>query len=235
MNRSMFLASSTSLFALAQAKASAQAVPGGTHDVERAADFDKSAFARAADRGLVRMVWEQVAFHPQVLANIKNAFNGLQFGFGHAPSQIAMAMANHGASSAYAYSEYLWRKYRIGEALKLKNAAGNAVTSNVYVKAPRAPELGANPDDENGFYQDTSIEALQARGLLMLTCHTAVEEQARAFVKGGFAPAGMTAGAVAADILTHLIPGAVVVPSMVATIAELQQLYRYGFISPAFA
>ncbi len=33
---------------------------------------------------------------------------------------------------------------------------------------------------------------LQHRGLVVLTCHTAVEEQARALVKGGYAPAGAT-------------------------------------------
>jgi hypothetical protein len=36
---------------------------------------------------------------------------------------------------------------------------------------------------------------------------------------------------VADDILTHLIPGAVVVPSMVATIAVLQTQYRYSYLS----
>ena len=40
-------------------------------------------------------------------------------------------------------------------------------------------------------YQDASIEMLQRRGLIVLTCHTAVEEQARASCKKGFAPAGM--------------------------------------------
>ena len=80
-------------------------------------------------------------------------------------------------------------------------------------------------------YQDVSIETLQRRGLIVLTCHTAVEEQARALVNKGFAP-GMTPSDVADDILTHLIPGAVVVPSMVATIAVLQARYHYTYISP---
>ena len=74
---------------------------------------------------------------------------------------------------------------------------------------------------------------LQKRGLIVLTCHTAVEEQARALVKNGFAPAGTSASAVADDILTHLIPGAIVVPSMVATLAVLQATYHYTYISPA--
>ncbi len=74
---------------------------------------------------------------------------------------------------------------------------------------------------------------LQQRGLIYLTCHTAAEEQARGIVKKGLAPAGMTAADVAVDILTHLIPGAIVVPSMVATIAVLQATYRYTYITLA--
>jgi intracellular sulfur oxidation DsrE/DsrF family protein len=73
---------------------------------------------------------------------------------------------------------------------------------------------------------------LQRRGMIVLTCHTAVEEQARAIVKRGFAPAGMTATDVAGDILTHLISGALVVPSMVATIAVLQSRYGYAYLTP---
>jgi hypothetical protein len=68
-----------------------------------------------------------------------------------------------------------------------------------------------------------------------MTCHTAVEEQARALVKAGNAPSDMSASQVADDILTHLIPGTHVVPSMMATIMVLQQKYHYGFQTLTFA
>jgi intracellular sulfur oxidation DsrE/DsrF family protein len=45
----------------------------------------------------------------------------------------------------------------------------------------------------------------------------------------------MTPSEVANDILTHLIPGTHVVPSMVATVAVLQQKYHYSYIAPTFA
>lgn len=234
MNRSVFLAGSATLATLTRAAASAaQSVPGGTHFVERKSDFDAAEFARVVDRGQIRMVWEQVSFHPQVFANVKNALNGLQFGFGYPAREIAMAMADHGPSSAYAYTDYIWDKYKIADAFKLKDAKGDPVTSNIYLK-PAKPVTSSDPDSEDSIYQDTSIESLQTRGVVFLTCHTAVEEQSRALVKGGFAPSGMTAQQVADDILTHLIPGAHVVPSMVATVGVLQQKYHYAFILPDF-
>jgi hypothetical protein len=232
MNRTAFLAASATLAAAGGSVAAAQTVPGGTHLVERKADFDADAFAAVVGRDAqIRQVVEAIAFKPGVWNNVKNVMNGLQFGFGYPANAILVAFAPHGPSAAYGYSDYLWKKYRIGEFHDLKDATGAPVTSNSYV-AKRAPaDTSADPDDDKGMYQDTSIETLQARGLIFMMCHTAVEEQARNLVKRGFAPAGMTGSQVAADMLTHLIPGAIVVPSMVATIAVLQAVYHYTYLT----
>ena len=237
MKRSSFLASSASLAAVAGGVASAaQTVPGGTHLVERKSDFSEAEFAKVVGKPAdIRQVWEAVAFHPAMFNNVKNALNGLQFGYGYAPGRIATAIAPHGPSSAYTYSDYIWQKYRIGEAFKTKDAKGDAVTTNVFLKPANTPDKAADPDAEGSLYQDTSIETLQSRGVVFLTCHTAVEEQSRNLVKGGFAPTGMSASQVADDILTHLIPGTHVVPSMVATIAVLQQRFHYSYITLALA
>ncbi|MGH8163378.1 MAG: hypothetical protein ACREP1_03485, partial [Rhodanobacteraceae bacterium] len=125
-------------------------------------------------------------------------------------------------------------KYRLGEAFALKDAQGQPVTSNVFLASKSPLDPSASPGDPGGFYQDASIVALQRRGVVFLTCHTAVEEQSRSLVKGGFAPAGMTAQDVADDILTHLIPGAIVVPSMVATVAVLQATFHYTYATLTF-
>lgn len=233
MNRTGFLAASASLAATAPALA--QTVPGGSHVVERKADFDAAGFAKLVGRpAKIRQVFEQIAFKPGVFANIKNAMNGLQFGYGYKPAEFAIAFGGHGPSAAYGYSDYLWEKYKLGDYYPLKDAAGATITSNVFLKAKSVFDTSAEPDDDKGMYQDTSIEMLQKRGLTMLTCHTAVEEQAKGIVKAGNAPAGMTQKDVADDILTHLIPGAVVVPSMVATMAVLQGEYRYSYVALTF-
>lgn len=231
MNRSAFLAAGGALAAAAGSVARAEPVPGGTHLVERTSDFDRAAFDAAVGRSAqIRQLWEAVAFKPAIWNNVKNSMNGLQFGFGYPAGSFVLAFAAHGPSSAYGYDEVVWQKYRIAEYLDLRDAAGAPAATNAYV-ARRAPlDPTSDPDDLAGMYQDTSIEMLQHRGLIYLACHTAIEEQARGIVKKGFAPAGATAGDVAADILTHLIPGAVVVPSMVATVAVLQATYRYTYI-----
>jgi intracellular sulfur oxidation DsrE/DsrF family protein len=231
MNRRGFLAASTVI--AASGVAPAQSVPGGTHLVERRADFDAASFEAAVARpARIRQLYEAVAFRPGVLNSVRNSFNGLQFGFGYARGEIAIVLAAHGPSAVYGYSDELWAKYRLGEFFKLADAAGAPIASNTFLRRRASIDPGADPDDAAGMYQDNSIEMLQHRGLAVLTCHTAVEEQARSLVKGGFAPAGATAGDVADDLLTHLIPGAIVVPAMVATIAVLQAKHHYTYLSP---
>jgi hypothetical protein len=230
MKRTAFL--SATVIAASTGAAMAQSVPGGTGLVERKSDFDATAFDRAVGRAAqIRQIYEAVAFKPTVLNNIKNSFNGLQFGFGYPADAIAVVLAAHGPSSAYTYTDYVWTKYRIGDFYKLTDASGAPLSSNVFLAEHAALNRNADPNDENGMYQDTSIEMLQRRGLVPLTCHTSVEEQARSLVKKGYAPTGMSPSDVAADILTHLIAGSIVVPSMVATIAVLQANYRYTYLT----
>lgn len=229
MNRRFFLAGSATIAAGTHA-AGAATIPGGEHFVVRRADFDETSFAATLGRpAQVRQVYEAVAFQPGVLGSIKNSLNGLQFGFGYPAGSLAIALAGHGPSSAYSFSDYLWKKYRIGDFFKLKDAGGMPVTSNVFLKSGVPFDPSVDPDDEKGMYQDASLEMLQRRGTVVLTCHTAVEEIARRLVERGYAGATSNAQEVADDILTHLIASAVVVPSMVATLAVLQSTYRYAY------
>ncbi len=230
MNRTGFLAASASLVAAGTAPAQALGVPGGTHLVERKADFDARAWNAAVGRpAKIRQLWDAVAFKPVIWGNVKNAMNGLQFGFGYAPDEIAVAWCGHGPSAAYVYSDYIWSKYRIGAFFGIHGADGAILEKNVFYPAKSSYDRTADPDDERGMYQDTSLAMLQRRGMVVNACHTAVEEQSRALVAKKFAPAGMTADDVAADILTHLVPGAMVVPSMVAAITVLQHVYHYTY------
>ena len=236
MNRASFLSSASAVAVAASSADAAAAVPGGSNFVERRANFDAASFVRAVNKPAdIRQVWEAVAFHPPLFTNMKNGLNGLHFGFGYPADRITMVFAPHGPSSAFTYTDYVWQKYRIGEFFGLKDASGKIIDSNIYLRPASAFESTSDPDDAQSFFQDTAIATLQSRGVVFLTCHTAVEEQARAIVKGGFAPSGMSATDVADDILTHLIPGAHVVPAMVAAIAELQQRYHYSYITLTFA
>ena len=235
MNRSSFLLASASVAALTGTANAAEVVPGGSLLVERKKSFDEAAFnAKLGRPAKIRQMCEAIAVKPVMWNNLKNSLNALEFGYGYPASGIATALAPHGASSSYTYSDYVWEKYRIGEFFGIKGDDGKIVMKNIWLKATAPYNTSADPDDEASMYQDRSIEMLQRRGLVVMTCHTAVEEQSRAIVKKGFAPAGLTATDVANDILTHLIPGSVVVPGMVATVAVLQARFHYTYLTLTF-
>ena len=58
MKRKSFLTASATLAALSGTAAGAQSIPGGTHFVERKADFNEAEFARLAARPAdIRQLW----------------------------------------------------------------------------------------------------------------------------------------------------------------------------------
>src|SRR5579863_1066844 len=203
------------------------------HLIARQADFDWPAFEELAGADAdIRQVWEAFAFRPPVFNNLKNSLNGLQFGFGIPSDRLRLVFAPHGPSNAYNYNDRIWRKYRIGKAMNLRDAKGELVTSNLFLQGNPAL-TSTDLDDERGAYQDTSITRLAERGVVFLACATALQEQARIVRDAGFAP-GMTATDIAREMLANLIPQAKLVPSMVGTIAVLQQRYGYAYITLDF-
>ena len=207
----------------------------GEHLIARKSHFDWPAFEQLVEGDTdIRQVWEAFSFRPPVFNNLKNSLNGLEHGYGFQPDRIRLVFAPHGPSNAYNYNDYIWQKYRIGEAMNLRDAKGDLVTSNAFLKRNPALSDSTELDDERGTYQDTSIEALHRRGVIFLACATALQEQARIVRDAGFAPPDATATEIARDMLQNLIPQAYVVPSMVATIAVLQQRYGYAYLTLDF-
>ena len=162
------------------------------------------------------------------LNNVKNSLNALHYGFGIPNEQIKIVVAMHGASNTLAFDDSMWQKYRLGEFVGLEDpATGKPATRNIYL----AKKAGASADlnDRASTYQDFSIEALQARNVKFLSCHTATEEQAAAITKkfGLTAPIEDTVK----DLQAHILPSVLIVPGMTATIALLQSEGHYTYIT----
>jgi hypothetical protein len=167
------------------------------------------------------------------LNNIKNSLNGLQFGFNIPSDRIKIIAAMHGPANALNFDDYVWQKYRIGEWLKVQDPkTGQPAVRNPFFASKAAPEMHystQDPDDENSLFQDVSIQALQLRGVQLLCCHTATEEQ----VQGLIAHQNLRQQPeeIVKEILAHTIPHVLVVASMVAAIALLQTDGHYSYIT----
>ena len=167
------------------------------------------------------------------LNNIKNSLNGLHFGFGIPEEQIKIVAAQHGPANMLNYDDFIWNKYQIGAWLKVTDpSTGQPAVKNPFYpsKAGKALHYNSeNPDSPESLYQDTSIRALQHRGVQLLACHTATEEQARALI----AHNNLTQQPeeIVKEMLAHTLPEVLVVAAMVAAIALLQTDGHYSYIT----
>lgn len=166
------------------------------------------------------------------LNSIKNALNGLHFGFGIAEDQIKIVAALHGAANLLNYDDYVWDKYKIGEWLNVTDpATGKPAVKNLFYKSKRGLKKESDsrdPDNPDSIYQDISIQALQTRGVQFLSCHTALEEQVRVLIRRY--KLLESPEQIMKDMLAHTEPGVLVVAAMGAAIAILQAEGHYIYI-----
>jgi intracellular sulfur oxidation DsrE/DsrF family protein len=167
------------------------------------------------------------------LKNIKNSLNGLHFGFGIPDKQIKVVAALHGPANMLNYDDVIWSKYQIGTWLKVTDpSTGQPAVKNPFYASKAGAALRystEDPDSRDSLYQDTSIQALQHRGVQMLSCHTALEEQVRALI--AHSNLRHPPEEIVKEMLAHTLPGVLVVASMVAAIALLQTDGHYSYIT----
>jgi intracellular sulfur oxidation DsrE/DsrF family protein len=167
------------------------------------------------------------------LNNVKNSLNGLHFGFGIPEEQIKLVAALHGPANLLNFDDFIWNKYGIGAWLKVTDpSTGQPAVKNVFYpsKAGTPPHYSSeSPDSPQSLYQDTSIAALQHRGVQLLACHTATEEQARTLIVQN--RLRQQPEEVVKEMLAHTLPGVLVVAAMVAAIALLQTEGHYSYIT----
>ncbi|HEV7967565.1 MAG TPA: hypothetical protein VGP19_08345 [Candidatus Acidoferrales bacterium] len=167
------------------------------------------------------------------LKNAKNSLNGLRFGVGVPADQIQIVCALNGPANLLNYSDYVWQKYRIGQWAKENDPkTGEPAVRNFYYPSKAGPTLAYPSDDPNSpdsSDQDISVQGLQARGVRFLSCHSSIEETARALIKANNLSAQPEE--VTKDIQAHILPGVLLVPALASALALLQCDGHYSYMS----
>jgi intracellular sulfur oxidation DsrE/DsrF family protein len=233
MSRRSFLSTAATSVAALAAMETVNSAEGQL--VYTKSDWKISKFNRLAKNSAqVKQMYDvtQIA-EGRFLNNIKNSLNGLHFGFGIPEEQIKIVAALHGPANMLNYNDFIWNKYQIGAWLKITDpSTGQPAVKNLFYrsKAGTTPHYSSeNPDSPESFYQDTSIQALQHRGVKLLACHTATEEQARALIAHNSLT--QQPEEIVKEMLAHTLPEVLVVAAMVAAIALLQTDGHYSYIA----
>ena len=225
MNRSLFLGAGAALVCGAAACAGSSA--GTIGGIETAAQFNGAAFARAVDKPAdIRLAFDASQLYAPLLGAVMNALNGYQFGYAIKPERIALAVVAHGAANVLLYDDAAWAKYNLGATFGVKDPSGTTITSNIFAPPDATFTMTDDPNDPHGSYHRAFIGSLQTRGVVFTVCNTALWEQAQTIAAS--AP-GDSVETIAQFLRSHLVPGAILVPSGISTIGLLQYRYHYAY------
>jgi intracellular sulfur oxidation DsrE/DsrF family protein len=162
------------------------------------------------------------------LGSMKNSLNGLHYGFGIPQDSIKLAAGLHGAANLFNFSDEMWEKYPLGAFAQVNDPkTSKPATRNIYLH--KTGNTSTDLTDRNSIYQNFTIEALQARGVKFLSCHNATSEAVRAMVAQSSLKT--PPDEIVQDLQAHLIPGALIVPAMVAAISLLQSDGHFTYIA----
>jgi len=172
-----------------------------------------------------RQVFEWPSLENRELwGNAVNALNSFQFAYGAPADQIQIVVQAYAGSTAATFDDFIWNKYTLGQALQLTDTQGNPATVNPFLhsRIPAAQVTTPPTDQSDPYYFDYSIEGLQRRGVLFLTCNNSLTGTANAAYQSSRNPDNLTAAQITAEMQAHLIPGALLVPAGVGELVRLQ-------------
>jgi hypothetical protein len=165
-----------------------------------------------------KQVWDNTEIGSPWLNVMRNALNAQIWSFKH-PDFLAVS-ATHGTAHLALYDPAMWDKYQ------LTKLAGEKFKTNTLIEDRKAESADpANFEDPAGAFSpaDNSIPALMRRGVVFMSCHNAIWEEAAALIKADVNPDKLSHEALTAELTNHLIPGVVLTPGAVGTLPELQQ------------
>jgi hypothetical protein len=165
-----------------------------------------------------RQVWDNTAIGGPWLNLMRNALNSQIWSFKH-PDFLAVSVT-HGTAQLALFDQAMWDKYQLS-----KLAGDDFETNTLIIEHKAADADPANYEDPAGPFsgEDNSVPALMRRGVVFMSCHNAIWEQAAALIKLGINPDRLSHAALAAELTNHLVDGAVLIPGAAGTLPELQQ------------
>jgi hypothetical protein len=169
-----------------------------------------------------KQVWDSTDIRGPWLNLMRNALNSQIWSFKH-PDFLAVSVT-HGTAQLALYDQDIWEKYQ------LTRLAGRLFETNTaMIENKSAAADPANYQDPTGPFsaEDNSIPALMRRGVVFMSCHNAIWEQAAALIKTGINPDKLSHFVLAAELTNHLVDGAVLIPGAAGTLPELQQVGFY--------
>lgn len=201
--------------------------------VETKSDWDLAAFNKLANHpARVKQVFDTGTAGGSIFGHAVNSLNGLEYGFGIPKDQIQIVVSLRGPANLMNFDDYIWKKYQIGAMLHINDPeTGKPAESNVFYPGKAGAKMIYVSDDiENphSIYSDSSIQALQHRGVRFLGCHNSTQGSARELMHAHHLTQPVQD--VYQELLAHKLPNVLIVAAAVAAIALLQTEGHYSYL-----
>ena len=142
-----------------------------------------------------------------VIGPVRNFMNAYRDAYGVTDAEVNAVVGFHGSAAPMAFTDSAWQRFRFGQSIGLLDA----VTKMPALRNP-AINAGALP-------ADALLPAMQKRGVVFLLCSNSLSRIVRGLAAEGYG----TEAAVRAELVgPSLVPGVIVVPSMVVAANRLQ-------------
>jgi hypothetical protein len=155
------------------------------------------------------------------LRHLRNYLDAWRNAFGVEERDVSIVVTLYARTTPLGLQDAMWEKYQLGTALSLTDPTTNAPLVRNWFAHPKPGDPVADGEP------DTSMEALQKRGVVFALCNNALTRWAGRLAKSG--TGGSAAADVHADLVAHALPGVVIVPDVLVTMTKAHER-GFGYV-----
>ena len=148
-----------------------------------------------------------------ILRHVRNYLDTWQEAYGVGERDVSVIVTLYARTTPLGLQDTMWGKYQLGAALGITDSTSRAPLVRNWFAHPQPGDPVADGTPES------SIEALQRRGVLFALCNNALKRWSARLEKQGMG----AAADIHADLVAHALPDVVIVPDVLIAMTKAHE------------
>src|SRR5215469_1605027 len=148
-----------------------------------------------------------------VLRHTRNYLDTWREAYNVGEHDVSVIVTLYGRTTPLGLQDAMWTKYKLGSALNITDSTTRAPLVRNWFAHPQ------NGDPMGDGTPDSSMEALQKRGVVFALCNNALKRWSARLEKDGLG----SAADVHADLTAHALPGVIIVPDALIVMTKAHE------------
>ena len=154
-----------------------------------------------------------------VLRHVRNYLDTWREAYGVTDRDVSVVVTLYARTTPLGLQDGMWAKYHFGAALSITDSTTSGPLVRNWFAHPQHGDPVADGTPES------SIEALQRRGVVFALCNNALKRWSARLENGGMG----TAVDIHADLTAHALPGVVIVPDVLVAMTKAHER-GFGYV-----